>query len=131
MNYCNTSLFTVVLYKKHSRPRAKEYICFRFESIVSLTSSEDSASVFKHKETCIFDTSQIKISGLIEFAICPSPNFLYPPVNVFEGVELAKSFVLQEVQLQLRIWETVAILELSQLMSISHSPYLTTEQRGG
>ena len=52
---------------------------FSYDSVVSITRAEDDLSCFDYKEVCIFDTSRIKITGLIEFAVVPDPNFLYPP----------------------------------------------------
>ena len=54
---------------------------FSYDSVVSTTRAEDDLSCFDYKEVCIFDTSRIKITGLIEFAVVPDPNFFYPPVK--------------------------------------------------
>ncbi|XP_063679343.1 uncharacterized protein LOC134814927 isoform X2 [Bolinopsis microptera] len=53
-----------------------------YDSVVSTTRSEDDLSCFDYKEFCIFDTTRLKITGLIEFAVVPDPNFLYPPVQL-------------------------------------------------
>ena len=44
-------------------------------------------SCFDYREFCIFDTNRIKIIGLIEFGVVPDPNFLYPPVKVYDNLE--------------------------------------------
>ena len=59
---------------------------FRYDSIVSIPQEEDPNSSFTHKEICIFELSRVRISGLIEFAVCPLPNFLYPPVPEMSDV---------------------------------------------
>ena len=58
-----------------------------YDSVVSTTRYEDDLSCFDYREFCIFDTNRIKIIGLIEFGVVPDPNFLYPPVKVYDNHE--------------------------------------------
>lgn len=57
----------------------------RYDCVVSIPKSEDSDSCFDRKEICVFDTTRVKITGIIEFAVVQQHNFVFPPVDFDEN----------------------------------------------